>query len=321
MTEDSRLVTFGESMLRLSPPGHERLTHTDRLDVHVAGAESNVAVAANAVGLPSTWTSKLPESPLGRRVTNALREYGIDTAVAWSDDGRQGTYYVEAGTKPRGTNVVYDREGASVRTATVDDLPLDRIAAADAFYTSGITPALGETLRETTEAVLEAARGEDTLTVFDVNYRSKLWTGEEARAGIEPLLGDVDVLVCARRDAELVFDVDGTPAEKARALADEYGVETVVVTRGANGALAVHDGDVVERDAFETETVDAVGSGDAFVGGFLAKFVPTGDVGRALEYGTATAALKRTIPGDMAAVTREEVEALVAEGGDGGISR
>jgi 2-dehydro-3-deoxygluconokinase len=309
--DDVGLVTFGESMLRLSPPDYQRLERTASLDVHVAGAESNVAVAANRMGLPSVWTSKLPDTALGRRVTNGLGESGIETEVVWTNEGRQGVYYVEPGPAPRGTDVIYDRDDASVRTVTTDELPTDLVRSADAFYTSGITPALSETVRETTADFLAEASDEDTTTVFDVNYRSKLWSPDEARRGVEPLLELLDVFVVAERDADIVFDVTGSAEETARHFAAEHGISTVVVTRGEEGSLAVHDGDAFERPAYETETVDAVGSGDAFVGGFLAEYVRGTDVGSCLEFGNATAALKRTVPGDMAFVTRDEVTRLV----------
>src|SRR6056297_2909998 len=170
------LVTFGETMLRLSPPDGERLETADDLEFRSAGAESNVAVAAARLGADATWTSKLPDSPLGRRVVTELRQYGVEADVVWSDEGRQGTYYLEHGGKPRGSNVIYDREGAAVTTAETGELPVARVREAEAFYTSGITPALSETLESTTADLLAVASEAGTKTSFDVNYRSKLWS-------------------------------------------------------------------------------------------------------------------------------------------------
>ncbi|MEM4781560.1 MAG: bifunctional 2-dehydro-3-deoxygluconokinase/2-dehydro-3-deoxygalactonokinase [Halalkalicoccus sp.] len=314
------LVTFGETMLRFSPPGNERLETTTELEVRAAGAESNVAIAASRLGADAVWTSKLPDSPLGRRVTGELEGYGVEAEPVLSEAGRQGTYYLEFAGEPRGTNVVYDRADAAVTTARAEELPTDRIREAEWFYTSGITPALSSTLEETTEALLETARNAGTETAFDLNYRSKLWSPEEAREVLEGLFEHVDVLVTAVRDAENVLGSEGSDEEIARALADEWDFETVVLTLGAEGALAVRDGEVIRQPAFETETHDPIGTGDAFVGAFLARRIAGDDVGRALEYGAATAALKRTIPGDVAVVTPEEVERVIdAEGS--GISR
>ncbi|AQL43438.1 2-keto-3-deoxygluconate kinase [Halorientalis sp. IM1011] len=314
------LATFGETMLRLSPPGDEPVETARTFEVHAAGAESNVAVAAQRLGVASTWLSKLPDSPPGRRVRSALRQHGVEPAVVLSEEGRQGTYYLESADQPRGRTVIYDREGAAVRTATAAELPTDRIERADAFHTTGITPALSETLATTTADLLEIAREADTTTVFDLNYRSKLWEPDRARETITDLLDLVDVFVVADRDAETVLGLAGSPTETAERLAADRDFETVVVTRGDEGAVAVHDGETHEQPAISAGDAHPVGTGDAFVGGFLASRLQSGSVPEALTYGAATAALKRTIPGDAAVVTPEAVEHTI-EGGTEGIER
>lgn len=313
------LVTFGETMLRFSPPGNERIETTTEIEVRAAGAESNVAVAAARLGAEAIWTSKLPDSPLGRRVVSELESYGLETDVVHGE-GRQGTYYLEFAGEPRGTNVIYDRADAAVTTARAEELPTDRIGEAEWFYTSGITPALSDTLEETTETLLSTAREAGTKTAFDLNYRSKLWSSGGAREVLTNLFEHIDVLVTAVRDAKEVLGSEGDPEDIARALTAEWEFETVILTLGSEGALAYHDGETVEQPAFETETHDPIGTGDAFVGAFLARRIAGDDLGRALEYGAATAALKRTIPGDIAVVSREEVDRVIdAEGR--GISR
>jgi 2-dehydro-3-deoxygluconokinase len=314
------LVTFGETMLRLSPPGDRRVESADTFEVHAGGAESNVAIAAQRLGVDAAWLSKLPASPPGRRVAAAIRSHGVDPLVTWSDDGRQGTYYLERGDEPRGTEVTYDRENTPIRSAAPDELPVDRIRDAAAFLTTGITPALSETLAATTAELLETARDAGTRTVLDVNYRSKLWSPGEAARTLSELLPLVDTLVVARRDAATVFGRDDAAATVARGLADEYGPETVILTRGDAGALAVREGGVYEQPAFQAGSAHTIGTGDAFVGGFLARRLAGEDVSTALEYGAATAALKRTVPGDAAVVTPAEVERVV-KGGVDGISR
>ncbi len=309
------LVTFGETMLRFSPPGNERLETATDLEVRAAGAESNVAVAASRLGADAVWTSKLPDSPLGWRVTSELERYGLKTEPVHSNEGRQGTYYLEFAGKPRGTNVIYDRENAAVTTARAEELPIDRIRESGWFHTTGITPALSDRLRETTETLLSTARDAGTRTAFDLNYRSKLWSPAEARETLTDLFEHVDVLVTAARDARNVLGVEGENERIARDLASEWGFETVVLTLGEEGALAYDGDEITEQSTFETETHDPIGTGDAFVGGYLARRIADGDVAEALEYGAATAALKRTIPGDIAVVTPEEVEAVIAEEG------
>lgn len=315
------LVTFGESMLRLSPQDRERLESVRELDVRVAGAESNVAVAAARLGLEVTWLSKLPDSPLGRRATRSLDSHGVETAVVWDDDRRMGTYYIEFGGQPRGTDVIYDRENAAVTTATPAQLRTDAVEAADIFHTTGITPALSGTLRETTADLLARAGSAGTTTSFDLNYRSKLWSPAEARETLEELLADVDILVVAERDAREVLDRSGDAEGIARDLDAAFDFEVTLVTRGERGSLALADGTVHEQPVFAADDYDPVGTGDAFVGGFLTTYHGSGDVARAMEYGAATASLKRTMPGDLAVVTPAEVEEVIERGDQSGISR
>ena len=317
----SALVTFGETMLRLSPPPGQRLARMGSLSVHVGGAESNVAVAASALGTDAAWLSALPDTDLGERVVHALQGEGVDPLVHWTDDGRVGTYYFERGSDPRRPSVVYDRGGTPIREATPVDLSLDAVRGADCVFTSGITPALSDRAAATAADLLATAREAGVTTAFDVNYRSKLWSPAAARETLVDLFPAVDRLFVAERDARDVLDCEGDPEAIARGLADRHGFGTVVVTRGEHGALAVHEGTCHERAAFETETVDPVGSGDAFVGGFLAGRLDGADVPTALDRGTATAALARTTDGDTVQLDAADVDALVAEGEDGDIGR
>jgi 2-dehydro-3-deoxygluconokinase len=231
-----------------------------------------------------------------------------------------GTYFVDDGGTPRGTDVIYDRANSAVTTATPEELPLGVIEDAPAFYTSGITPALSETLAATTETILERAGERGTRRVFDLNYRSKLWSAGEARRVYRALFPYVDVLVAAERDVRSVLGREGDAVPMAHTLSADHGFDTVVLTRGEHGAVAVHGGEAHEHHAIGADTVDAIGTGDAFVGGFLARRLDGGSVPEALAYASATAALKRTITGDVAVVTPEDVEAVIEDDG-GGISR
>jgi len=308
----SDLVAFGETTLRLTPPGYERIETASEFEVRAAGAESNVAVAADRLGTTATWLSKLPDSPLGRRVVGELERHGVETEIVWTDEGRQGLSFFEHGTRPRGSNVVNDREDAAVTTAKPQEFDVDLIRDARLFFISGITPALSPTLRETVAAMLKAARKGGTTTAFDVNYRSKLWSPEEAKETLLRLFPGIDVLVIAARDARTVLGFEGDPRQLAHKLGSAYEFTTVVVTRSEQGALAWHDNVLHDHDVYETESVDPVGSGDAFTGAFLARRLAGADVPEALEYASAAAALVRTLPGNLAVLTVEEVEAVIA---------
>ena len=310
------LVTFGEGLLRLSPPHGDRLETTDELEFRVAGAESNVAIAAQRLGVDASWLSKLPDSVLGNRVVTQIRRHGVDVRAVRSEDGRQGTYYLEQGGRPRGTNVIYDREDAAVTTATAAELDTAVIDDAALFFTTGITPALSETLEETTSHLLDTA----DRTGFDLNYREKLWSREQAGETYDRLLPKIDLLFAPARDAREILDCSGDAEAIARELRSTYDCETVVVTRGDEGALAWTGAELLEQPTFETETTDPIGTGDAFVGGYLSQDLTGGSVSDGLRYGAATAALKRTIAGDLAVVDEHEVEAVLDDD-DGGIHR
>ncbi|WP_253736624.1 bifunctional 2-dehydro-3-deoxygluconokinase/2-dehydro-3-deoxygalactonokinase [Halohasta salina] len=318
----AELVTFGETMLRLSPPAGQRIETEGGFDAQIGGAESNVAVAAAGLGVASTWLSKLPANPLGRRVVRVLRGHGVDPVVAWDDSetARLGTYYLERGADPRGTDVVYDRAGSSITTVATDELDRSVLDGADVFHTTGITPALSEAAAETTADLLSAAGEAGATRSFDLNYRSKLWSTAEARSQYESLFEAVDLLFAPLRDARSVLGYEGDAESIAYRLADDYDLETVVVTRGEAGSLAYTDGELYEQGIVDGETVDAIGTGDAFVGGVLAELLAGSDIDTALSYGAAAASLKRTLEGDVLVTSRGELEAVL-DASTGGISR
>jgi len=316
----NELVTFGESMLRLSPTEGNRIEVANELEFRVAGAESNVAITAARLGGDSVWISKLSDSPLGRKVTTSIRKHGVTTDVVWSEEGRQGTYYLEFGTKPRGTNVIYDRDDAAVTTAVPTELPIERVRNADAFYTSGITPALSSTLYDTVQSLLDTARSADTTTVFDLNYRAKLWSEGTARETYESILPFVDILVAAERDVRSVLGRDGTPEELLSGLRSSYDHDIVILTQGEAGAMGSTSAGIVDQPSYEADTLDPVGTGDAFLGGFLARYLQKDSFEEALDFAAATAALKRTMRGDIAVVSPQEVVSVQQDRG-GGVDR
>jgi len=296
-------------MLRFSPPRGRRIEVADVLDCRIGGAESNVAVAAARLGIDASWMSKVPDSVLGRRVVSALRAQDVEPAVVWSEEGRQGLYFIEPAGPPRGTNVVYDRSHTAVATARPNELDTDLVADAEVFFTTGITPALSERLFETTEALLNHS----AFSGFDLNYRGKLWSRAEAKDGYEALLPSVDLLFAPAEDVHGILEVAGSPAEMAETLRTRYDCETVVVTCGADGAVARTATDTIEQSTFEAETFDPIGTGDAFVGGYLARHLRGASVAESLRYAAATAALKRTIDGDLALISEREVESVIDE--------
>ncbi len=320
------LVTFGEAMVRLSPPGHRRLEQATSLEVTVGGAELNVAAGAARLGLQTKWVSCLPDNPLGRMVRNKAREFGVDTScIAWDPGARMGLYFVEYGASPRPSSVLYDRNPSAMNDLRANfdwDAILD---GARAFHATGITTALSERNAEQVATGLHTARAKGVLTSYDLNFRSKLWSKERARAVQEPLMGLVDVLMTTEEDVTTVFGIRASDCrEAARELAQRFGCKIVTITlrgdisvlRNTWTAVACSDGSFYDDRTYDIEIVDRVGGGDAYAAGFLFG-VLSGDVAKGVRYGNAFSALKQSSWGDFSWATLAEVEAQVA--GSGGL--
>jgi 2-dehydro-3-deoxygluconokinase len=319
------LITFGEAMLRLAAPGQRRLEQTDSLLVTVGGAELNVAAGVSRLGLSTAWVSSLPANALGRKVRNKAREFGVDLShVAWDGAGRMGLFFVEYGASPRASSVLYDRARSAFAELHETSFSWwDILAGGRAFHTTGITPALGDRTAAETRAALVAARGLGLLTSYDLNFRGRLWTAEQARAMQEPLMEYVDVLITTEEDAETVFGITGSDyREVARRLADRYGFKIVTITlrgdvsvlRNTWTAIAYADGAVVDDRVYELELVDRIGGGDAYAAGFLYGLL-TGDVERGVRYGNAFSAIKQASWEDFNYATLGEVEAQLKGAG------
>jgi 2-dehydro-3-deoxygluconokinase len=305
------LVTFGETMVRLAASGGRRLEETETISVSIGGTESNVAVALCRLGFRVAWLSVLADNPLGHRVDGELRRHGVDTShVVWSAGDRAGVYYIDPGTPPRPTRVLYDRVDSAV--ARVDPSAIDEsmVETARALHLTGITPALSATCATVCDRLASAAELAGIPLVFDVNYRSKLWSPDDAAEGLAPLLARATLLLCGASDAATIWGLTGAPEEIARELLSRSQARLAVVTLAADGALAMtRDGDCYRQAAISVDTVDPVGAGDAFAAGFLSRWLDDrDDIPTALRAGVCMAALKMTIPGDLAIVTPAELE-------------
>jgi 2-dehydro-3-deoxygluconokinase len=307
-------VTLGETMVRLSPPGHVRLGYSPTLEMHIGGAESNVAVGLSRLGVSTAWVSRLPENPLGRFVAESLRSHGVDVSgITWAHNERMGMYYMERGTPPRSTRVWYDRANSAASRMSPDALPRDLIGGARWLHLTGITPALSESCAETVRECVALARRNGATVSLDVNYRALLWSPEKAHDALTPLCEAADVVIVAARDAAALWHATGDPAAVLQA---QWG-GTVIVTNGENGASA-NDGAMtgavtIHCPAFDTVPVERIGAGDAFAAGVIFRLIAGDSLPDALRYGAAVAALKLTIAGDLALVNREEVEQLIAQ--------
>jgi 2-dehydro-3-deoxygluconokinase len=334
------LVTFGEAMVRLTPPGFRRLEQATSLDLHVGGGELNVAVGAARLGLPARWVSRLPATPLGRLVAGRAREHGVDVSgIQWTDHGRVGLYFAELGAAPRPTTVLYDRAGSAI--SLVEPGMIDwprRFEGARWFHVSGITPALSASAAATTAEALRAAKTAGLTVSYDLNYRRTLWTPEQARAVQEPLMADVDVLIATEEDTRIVFGVGQARATGAaepdrvdaatyepiaRTLQTRFGFTAVAITlretpavwRNQWSAFVLANGERHDAPRYDVEVVDRIGAGDAFSAGLIFGVTVIGGWAAAVAYGTALSALKHGVPGDFSVSTRAEVERVLEGGG------
>jgi len=320
------LVTFGETMIRLSPPaGHRRLEQATTFDVNVGGSELNTAVAAQRLGLNTSYVTRLTKNPLGRMIENKAREHGVDTShVLWTDENRVGLYFVEFGASPRANSVLYDRRDSAIARIHPGEVDWDNVfQGGKVFHTSGITPALSPNAAEVTREAVETAKKAGLKVSIDLNYRACLWSQERAREVITELMSYTDILITTEEDTERVFGITGSSYEEVSAeLATRFQLEAVAITlretpsvwRNQWTAIAYAEGKIYRAPVFDIEIVDRVGAGDSFSGGFLFGYLQDGPQA-AVRYGVAVSALKQTNPGDLCWATREEVGRILEGGG------
>jgi len=309
------LLTFGETMLRLTGEAGRRLDDSGTLHVSVGGAESNVCVALARLGRSVAWLSALPENPLGRRIERELRGHGVDTShVIWSSTDRLGIYFLDPGAAPRPTRVLYDRSDSAVARIDPDAIDASLVQQSRALHLTGITPALSDGCERVCDRLASAAVEAGVPVVIDVNYRARLWSAWEASAGLELLLQCATLVFCGAADARTLWGIEGEPDVVGRALLDRSSAELVVITVAEDGAYAVtRDERVYLQASLPVEIVDPVGAGDAFAAGFLHRWLDDrSDIPAALRSATALAALKMTIFGDHALISQLELDDALA---------
>jgi 2-dehydro-3-deoxygluconokinase len=339
----SAVVTFGEIMLRLTPPSGRRLAQTTSFEASFGGAEANVAVALAQWGVASRFVTAVPDQPLGQAAIDALRSHGVDTQHVLRSGSRLGLYYNEVGAAQRPSRVVYDRAHSAI--AELESRQLDYraiLSGADWLHCSGITPALGPSTATATRELIQAAKQAGLTVSLDLNYRSKLWSPERAREVLTPLLQYVDILLGNEDDAAQVFGLRAARSDVAagsidasgyRAVAEEllgrFGLKAVAITLRESlsasdnrWSACLHDGREFHISrSYPIHVVDRVGSGDAFAAGLIYTLRAGRSHADALEFAVAASCLKHTIPGDFNLVSVAEVEALAAGAAAGRIQR
>lgn len=339
----SRIVTFGEIMMRLNPEGYRRFLQADRFEVSYAGGEANVAVSLAQYGMDAAFVSKVPAHEIGQCAVNALRKYGVDTKYMVRGGERLGVYYVEKGASQRASKVIYDRAGSAIAKAQSAEFDWDAIFdGADWFHWTGITPALGGDLPEICLQACRAAKAHGVKISCDLNFRKKLWSSEQANAVMSKLVPFVDVCIANEEDAKDVFGIEaeGTDINAgklnrdgyvsvARQLSERFGCESVAIT--LRGSISANDNDwaamlYTQRKAYFSPTyrvhiVDRVGGGDSFGGGLIYALLSGKAPQDTVNFAVAASCLKHSIEQDFNLVSPAEVETLAAGNASGRVQR
>jgi 2-dehydro-3-deoxygluconokinase len=339
------VVTFGEIMLRLSPPGHERLFQSAIVSATFGGGEANVAVSLAHFGFESVYVTRLPKHAVGEAAITALRAEGVRTEHIIRGGERVGIYFAETGASQRPSTVIYDRAHSAVSEMAPDAVDWRSIlAGADWFHVTGITPALGANAAAATSAAVAAARGAGVRVSVDLNYRRKLWTEAQAREVMTPLMRHVDVVIANEEDLQSVLgvavpetdvasgrlNVEGY-REAAERVTRECGPPRVAITlresasASDNGWSAVlwdgTTGTFHRSQRYGVRVVDRIGGGDSFAAGLIFALLSGRPAAEALRFAVAASALKQTIPGDFNRVTVDEVDRLAAGDASGRVQR
>lgn len=337
-----KIITFGEIMLRLTPPDYQRIIQAEKFNVIFGGGEANVSVSLANFGLDSHFVTKLPDNPLGDAALNSLRRYGVQTDLILRGGNRLGIYYCENGASQRASKVIYDRAYSAIAEAETGEFSWNEIFAdADWFHFTGITPALSESASAVCLEAVQAAKKHGLKISCDLNYRAKLWSRQRASEVMQTLMEYVDIAIANEEDAEMVFgitsgsdivggeiNVDGFK-DVAQQLIDRFSLEMVGShlresrTASDNGwQIVLYDGqEFVKSHQYDVHIVDRVGGGDSFAAALIYSLLSEKKLQETAEFAAAASCLKQTIPGDFNHVSVKEVESLASGNTSGRVQR
>jgi 2-dehydro-3-deoxygluconokinase len=340
-----KVVTFGEIMLRLSPPGFERFLQTPQFVATFGGGEANVAVSLAWFGLESYYVTRLLAHEIGEAAVRALRAEGVRTDYIVRGGDRIGVYYAETGASQRASTVIYDRARSAISEMDPGAVDWSKVfAGARWFHVTGITPALGEKGTAATATAIKAARAAGVTISVDLNFRKKLWTEKRAQEVMGPLMRDVDVVIANEEDLQSVLGVHvpGTDVtsgqlnidgfrQAAERVTRDFGPPMVSITLRESVSASDNGWSAVLWEAsaktlhqsqrYDVRLVDRIGGGDSFAGGLIYGLVTGRSPQDALRFAVAASALKQTIPADFNRVTVAEVDRLAGGDASGRVQR
>lgn len=339
-----KVVTFGELMMRLTPPGYQRLIQTKSLEITFGGAEANVAVSLACMGECAAFVSKLPTNEISQAAVNSLRQWGVDTDSVIRGGERLGVYYLEKGASQRPSKVIYDRANSAIAQARAEEFDWNRIFAdADWFHLTGITPALSAELADACEMACRTAKRMGLTVSFDPNYRAKLWTVAQAAEAMKRYLPYVDVLITNENQAADLSGVHVPASEVsgddvtdkgylqlAEQLKEQYPNFRYIAlserrTFGAEDnsfCAKLYDGKNLYSSAkYRIDIVDRVGGGDAFAAGLIYALRNGQDTQDAVNFAAAASCLKHSVEGDFNPATVAEINSLAKGNSNGRVQR
>ncbi len=341
----SKVVTFGEVMLRFNPEGFLRIVQADKFEVNLAGGEANVAVSVANFGVEASFVTKVPNHEIGDFVIREMRRNGVDTSDILRGGSRLGTFYLEKGSSQRPSKVIYDRAFSAIAEANPNEFNWEKILkGATWFHFTGITPALSDNMAKACLDALITAKKMGVFVSCDLNFRSKLWSKEKANQVMSGLMEYVDLCIANEQDASDVFginaahtDIDGGSLDYnayidvARELTKRFNFKKVAITlRGSISASRntwagmLYDSKTDKAEfsrQYDIQIVDRVGGGDSFGGALIYALETKHDDKYSIEFAAAASCLKHTIEHDFNLVSVNEVETLAGGNGSGRVQR
>lgn len=317
-----KVVTIGELMLRLTPPRHERFVQAESFEAVYGGGEANTAVSLACLGDEAIFVTKLPAHAIGQAAVDALRRYGVETRHIVRGGERLGIYFMERGAAQRPSNIVYDRAHSAFAESSEEEYDWSAIFKdADWLHLTGITPALGSSAAQVALRASKEAKARNIPVSFDVNYRAKLWSVEEARPVLTKFVSLSDVVITNVSQARELFLLEAEEDEAlAAAIKAKFGCRKVAFTfrRTLNAernviSAALFDGEKLFRaPEYDMQMVDRIGGGDAFSAGLIHALGKGMAAGEAVHFAEAASCLKHSVEGDMNLVSEEEVFSLMS---------
>ena len=341
-----KFITFGEIMLRLRSPDHERFFQSPIFEATFGGSEANVAIGLARFGLKSYFISILPDNDIGDAAVNELRKYGVDVSLIKRKKGRLGIYFLESGANQRPSRVIYDRKYSSFYNIEENDIKWSDIFSEDTwFHISGITPAISQNLAEETLRAIDIAKRKGAVVSCDLNYRKKLWDyGISSIEIMTKIVSRIDYVIANEEDVQMTLgiDVNGIDIEGERMEKDRYrkltdivldkfrNLKKIAITiresfsadySGWSSVLNNRNDFYISKRYNIRDIVDRVGAGDTFAAGLIYGLNNFKKDNETLEFATAASCLKHSIPGDLPLLYLDEVINLMKSAGSGRIQR